>query len=175
MNSDKKIFNILLNAGSLTMPNIIELLNSNKGLLKDFINYSNSNKQYAWRAAWIIYHYTLIHKSNTIQNNINDFIQALRIAKKDGHKREILKIINTLELNESQKFEVYDICISLIWNNKSQSSLRHNATLFALKVADLYPELTREIKNIYDDIKENLSPGVKNSLNKKFKAIKIAN
>jgi hypothetical protein len=76
----------------------------------------------------------------------------------------MLKIILNLNLTEEQTSEVFDSCYQLLQNNKMQSSVRSTCFNFLLKVAKDYPELKDEIRIIFENIKDYLSPGIKRGM-----------
>jgi hypothetical protein len=107
-----------------------------------------------------------------VQQYVANFIQASKTIKKDGHLRETLKIIYNLKLDETQTSEIFDISMNLLENNKIQPSVRMIAFNFVIRVAEDYPELHNEIEVIVENIKDFLSPGIKNSITKRLKKIK---
>ncbi|HNQ67250.1 MAG TPA: hypothetical protein PKN32_02645, partial [Bacteroidales bacterium] len=138
-------------------------LEKDPALVDAYVEYSLSDKEFAWRAAWVIHHY-----SDTYPENINKYadkyIKLLPNLRRDGYIREVLRILYNLNLNEPQICEVYDICSEFVQNNKVQSSVRAIAFQFIIKVASQYPELQKEIKIIFENIKDYLSPGIRSGM-----------
>jgi hypothetical protein len=147
--------------------NMLKQLEKDASLVDAYVEYSLSDKEYAWRAAWVIHHY-----SDTYPENINKYadkyIKLLPNLERDGYIREVLRILYNLNLNEPQICEVYDICCELVQNNKVQSSVRAIAFQFIIKVAAQYPELQEEIKIIFENIKDYLTPGIRHSVEYKM-------
>ena len=153
---------------------IIKSLGSSPELLDSFVEYAISQEELAWRATWILSHYS--KKNNrALQKYSSIFIMSLNNIKVDGQLREALKIICNLELSEKQKSEVYDICLGLFKNNRRQSSVRMIAFNFLFKIAKEYPELNNEIFIIFESIKEYLSQGIRKSIAHKLEKVKQSN
>ncbi len=152
---------------------IINFLSDNPDYVQKFIDYSLSGKKNAWRATWILYHYSNRHGISQLQPFATDYINLIKKNKIDGYIRETIKIVNQLELNEEQTCEFYDICLELLWNNKMQPSVRSVAFEFLLKTANKYPELQNEIFEVFSQIKEHLSNGIKQSLTNRIANYKI--
>lgn len=143
-------------------------LRKDQVLVDAYVEFSLSDHKYAWRATWVIAHFSKKHPEK-LQKHLNDYIKNMYKIKKDGHLRETLKIITNLELNEEQTSEVFDISYELLQNNKLQASVRSTAFYFLMKVAEDYPELREEIRIIFENIKDYLSKGIKHSLEMRLK------
>lgn len=147
---------------------IVKFLHGNKGYFEQFVNYSLTNNKHAWRCSWILYHYISEYGKAEIQKYAGEYIASISNITKDGQIRENLKILLKLDLTENQTGDLYDFCLNILWDNKKQSSVRSVAFQFLLTVADNYPELKNEIFEIFDQIKDHLSEGIKRSMiNKK--------
>ena len=146
--------------GSVKM---LDEVKTNSEFIDAYVDYAISNEKYAWRAAWVLQH---LSQSNPekLQQHTNKFVSALNNIEIDGHIREMLKIILNLKLTEEQTSEVFDSCYQLLQNNKMQSSVRSTCFNFLLKVAKDYPELKDEIRIIFENIKDYLSPGIKRGM-----------
>lgn len=146
--------------GSVKM---LDEVKTNSEFIDAYVDYAISNEKYAWRAAWVLQH---LSQSNPekLQQHTNKFVSALNNIEIDGHIREMLKIILNLKLTEEQTSEVFDSCYQLLQNNKIQSSVRSTCFNFLLKVAKDYPELKDEIRIIFENIKDYLSPGIKRGM-----------
>ena len=133
---------------------------------EEAIELAVTNKQpYSWRAAWLLW--SCIEKNDTrIQPHIRSLIEGLT-NKKDGHQRELLKILIVMELSEEQESIVLDFCIQLWKEIQKTPSVRFTAFRFMHSIILKYPELKNEIK-FYTEKKyiETLSPGVRKSINK---------
>lgn len=126
----------------------------------------------AWRAAWVIGH-CMSKNDVRIQPYVKPFIEFLNKAK-DGHQRELLKILIRMEIDEDLEGILFDQCAT-IWEDISKSpSVRVVAFRFMAQVAKNYPELKNEIEFFCQDhYVDSLSPGIKNSLKKLMKSAKL--
>lgn len=146
-------------------------LNADSNLVHAYIAFALTDDKYAWRATWLLSHYSNKH-TEILQNYVDKFIQSAKSIEANGHLRETLKIIYNLELNEEQISEVFDLCMTLLEDNKRQASVRMIAFNFVYRVAIKYPELQNEIEIIVENIKDYLSPGIIRSMRKRISKIK---
>ncbi len=146
-------------------------LDSDPNLVYSYTKFALTDHKFAWRASWLLSHYS--KKDTTVlQEYVDEFIQAAKIIKANGHLRETLKIIYNLKLNEEQTSEIFDLCMTLLEDNKRQASVRMIAFSFVLRVSEDYPELQNEIEIIVDNIKDYLSPGISRSMKDRVKKLK---
>jgi hypothetical protein len=145
---------------------MIAFLRAHPACWEEAIKLAITNKQpYSWRAAWLLW--SCLEMNDTrIQPHIQSLIDALK-DKKDGHQRELLKILIVMELTEYQESSLLDFCIHLWKDIQKTPSVRYTAFRFMYTIALKYPELINEIK-LYTEKKyvETLSPGVRKSINK---------
>lgn len=148
---------------------LIATIHADPSQFLESIRIALSDKQpYAWRAAWILGH--CVHKDDPrIRDHITGFITALH-NKKDGHQRELLKILMKMDLNETQEGLLFDECMN-IWESLGKSpSVRIAAFRILIKIADKYPDLHKEIMFLTESqYLEYLSPGIKRSVEKMWK------
>jgi hypothetical protein len=130
----------------------------------------SDNQPFAWRSAFVLFDY--IDENDTrIKKHINTIIKCIN-DKKDGHQRELLKILYKMNLSEKQEGIVFDTCIRLWEQIGKNPSVRIIAFKFILKIVSKYPELLEEIKFLLnEEYLATLSPGVKHSIKKMIKAI----
>ena len=119
----------------------------------------------AWRVAWILGH--CIKKNDPrLQSHIIPIIEALQ-GKKDGHQRELLKILRKMDLGDDQEGHLFNECMNILEAVSKSQSVRITAFRILVKIARKYPELKSELKFLtQDQYKETLSPGVKHSFEK---------
>ncbi len=165
--TDKKILEVISEM-SPAVKNYSKDLEGNPQLVKDFADYAVSDKEHAWRAAWILHHYSEKFPRD-LDKYAQNIIDALKTVEGHGHMRELLKIIYKLKLSEEQTSEVFDICYEFLQNNKLQSSVRGMSFMFLIRVADEYPELKGEIETIFENIKDFLSPGIRHGMEMRLK------
>jgi hypothetical protein len=150
---------------------MIAFLKAHPECWDEAIELAVTNKQpYSWRAAWLLW--SCLTKNDTrIHPHIDDLIQAME-GKKDGHQREILKILLVMELNEEQESKLLDFCIQEWKQTQKTPSIRYTAFRFMYQMAKKYPELSQEIK-LYTQkhYLESLSPGVRKSIYKMIETL----
>ncbi|MFY0598110.1 MAG: hypothetical protein JXR03_00465 [Cyclobacteriaceae bacterium] len=120
-----------------------------------------------WRAAWILGHCT---KKNDLRLPVHtdSLIEAIQ-SKKDGHQRELLKLIFKIHLNDEQEGKVFDQCVT-IWETIGKSpSVRYFAFNFIFEIVKKYPDLKGEIDFLtQQEYLDALSPGVRRGIEKKI-------
>ena len=119
----------------------------------------------AWRATWILGK-SIKKNDSRLKEYVSDFINFLE-GREDGHLRELLKIIEKMEVSEEEEGKLFDICIS-VWELIGKSpSVRITAFKILVKIAKKYPELAEELEFLtHNDYVETLSSGIKNSFEK---------
>lgn len=147
---------------------IIAHLTKEKEARNHFLEIILLKHDYAWRAAWLL--------RNALQpgDNYEQFIEhAITIlpSLKDGHQREILKLFEHLQIDETIEGSLFDVCMT-IWESPGKiPSTRMTAFLFILETVKKYPELKSELDHLTQNhYMETLSPGVKRVLEKRIKA-----
>ncbi|MDD4148803.1 MAG: hypothetical protein PHE33_02125 [Bacteroidales bacterium] len=149
----------------------LDEMSKNPELVDAYIEYGLSESKFAWRASWVISHFAYKHPEK-VQRFADTLISNLNNISKDGHIRETLKTIHRLKLDENQISTVFDFCMIILEDNKKQPSVRMIAFSFVLRVAETYPELKNEISILVENIKDYLSPGIRNSFIKRLNKLK---
>ena len=126
---------------------------------------STNQHPHAWRATWMLGH-CMDKNDSRIQGQLDTIIKALP-GKKDGHQRELLKVLEKMELGEEQEGALFDVCVT-IWETINKSpSVRMTAFKFFVKLAKKYPELKNEIRFLMEEhYVTTLTPGVKRTFEK---------
>ena len=150
---------------------MIAYMNSHPEVFDEAIELALSDKQpYSWRAAFTLWS-VIKENDKRIQKHIKRIVNAVK-TKRDGHQRELLKILLMIDLDEKYESKLFDICMSLWEQINNTPSVRSNAFKFILKIADKHPELKKEISFITQDHYINsLSPGAKHSIKKLIKEL----
>ncbi len=126
---------------------------------------------FCWRAASLLWS-CMKDNDQRMKPYVKKIMSSLS-AKDEGHQRELLKILFRMNLNEKQESYLFDVCMSLWEQINSQSSVRHNAFRYIVKMAKKYPELSNEINFLTQNrYMETLSPGARKSVYKMCKGIK---
>jgi hypothetical protein len=167
-----KSLNHILTA-SLQKDKMVSFLKKNPNLFDETLKVSLGDKEpQSWRAAWLIKHYMLKNDAR-IANSIKSILKALP-NKKDGHQRELLKILMDMKLSEKQEGILFDKCFT-IWEDISKSSsVRGTAFSIIVDTVKKYPELLTEIEFLTQNhYVETLTPGIRNSIVNTIKKLKI--
>ena len=145
---------------------MIEYVESHPEDFDELVKLSIEDKQpFSWRAAWLLWS-CMTKNDQRVFHYIDSMIKTLP-TKRDGHQRELVKILSDMELNEDQEGQVFDICVSLWEKIGKKPSIRYTAFKEILKIAQKYPELANEISFLTQEhFTETLSPGVRKSINR---------
>jgi hypothetical protein len=150
---------------------MIAYMNSHPEVFDEAIKLALSDMQpYSWRAAYTLWS-VIEENDKRIQKHIKKIVSAVK-NKRDGHQRELLKILLMMDLDEKYESELFDICMSIWEQINNTPSVRYNAFKFILKIADKHPELKQEISFLTQDQYINSSsPGAKHSITKLIKEL----
>ena len=143
---------------------MISFLNDHPEYFDEAIQLAISDKQpFSWRAAFLLWS-CMKENDKRVQRYIKQIVDSIK-TKKDGHQRELLKILSKMEIKEKYEGKLFDVRMSLWEQIRKQPSIRMTALKFILKTAKKHPELKEEIVYLTQDhYLESLSPGVKNSI-----------
>jgi hypothetical protein len=141
---------------------VVERINSDETFFREVLQLALKNKQPAgWRSAWLLKH-SLGRNDARIRKKVNNIIEAIPKVE-DGHQRELMLVLEKMDLDEDQEGHVFDISISLWESINKPSSVRIQGLKFILKTIRKYPELKNEVEFLFDPIySENLTPGMMN-------------
>lgn len=140
---------------------------------EEAIKLAVSNKQpYSWRAAWLLW--SCMEKNDQrIQGYVKSIIDTLP-ARNDNQQRELLIILNQMEINEELEGLLFNHCISIWEKINKKPSMRLTAFKIIVKIANKHPDLSREIifltQNQYLD---SLSPAAYKSVIKMIKGLTL--
>ena len=103
-----------------------------------------SDKQpYSWRAAWLLWS-CMDHNDLRLHRYLKKIIDTLP-ATSDNQLRELLLILQRMELNDDYTGKLFNICVNVWEKLGKQPSVRINAFKLIVKIAKKHPELTDEI------------------------------
>ena len=148
---------------------MIAFMNSHPEHFEEAVELAIGNKEkVCWRAAFLLW--GCMEKNDLrIKKHINKIIKVIP-EKKDGHQRELIKILSKMELNEDQEGSLFNICMNLWEQLDKVPSIRMTAFKFIMRMVDKYPELSEEISVITQNhYLETLSPGVRHSISRMIK------
>lgn len=140
---------------------------------EEAITLALSDKQpYCWRAASILWS-CMEENDRRIRKYLQEIIDCLP-AKKQGHQRELLKILMRMELNEIQEGKLFNLCVELWEDTNNQPSVRYMAFQSMVKIAKKHPDLFREIDFLTENQYLNsLSPAVRKGIKKIIKNLSL--
>jgi hypothetical protein len=89
--------------------------------------------------------------------------------KKDGHQRELLKLLFLVDWDDKMEGELYEYCMQIWLQIHKSSSVRAVAMEVMLRISNKYPALKQELGLLLQDTYlATLSPGIKSSLIKRL-------
>ena len=149
---------------------MIAYRNSHHEDFEEAIKLAISDKQpYGWRSAWLLWS-CMEENDRRIQGCIKN--QNTISTKGDGHQRELLKILQLMELDEEDEGILFNECVSLWGKTNIRPSVRYSAFMFMNKMVARYPDLMHEIELLTEDhYLETLSPGIKLAIKRIIKKI----
>jgi hypothetical protein len=125
---------------------------------------------FSWRSAWLLWS-SMEENDKRIQKHIKTIVDSIK-TKKDGHQRELLKILYRMKIKEKYEGRLFDICITIWEQIYKVPSVRYTALKFIIKIAKYHPELLGEIEFLTQDhYLKSLSPGVNRSIEKMMKKV----
>ena len=143
---------------------MIAFIDETPGSFEEALELALSDRQpVCWRATWIIKNY--MEKDDIrVQPYVRDFVNILA-DKKEGHQRELLKILMKMNLDDEYISFLYDFCVKAWKEPKNQPSLRHTSIGFVLKCAKENPDFGHGISELSQAVyMDSLSAGIKRSV-----------
>lgn len=120
---------------------------------------------YSWRAAWLLWG-CMKKNDPRIQKHVKSFIRVLPNIK-DNQKREVLKILEKMNIPEKLEGLLYKQCTTIWVEVNHQPSVRFYALKFLIKTAQKYPELSAEVALLtQNQYTETLTAGIYKSVRK---------
>lgn len=126
---------------------------------------------YSWRAAWLLWS-CMEENDQRIQGYLKKIINTIS-DKNDDQQRELLIILQKMEINEELEGSLFNHCVTVWEKIGKKPSVRYNAFKIIVKIAKKHPDLSHEIGFLtQDQYMDSLSPTVKRSISKMIKKIK---
>ena len=130
----------------------------------------SDEQPYAWRAAWLLWS-CMKENDRRIKTHIGKMVAYIPVAR-NNQKRELLKILLMMKLEDKYQGPLFDESIALWKNISLDPSVRITALKMMIKIAQKHPELSHEIRLLtQDQLLSTLSAGVKHSATKLIKSI----
>jgi len=144
------------------------IVNQGEGIFNEIMELALQNHIPAsWRAAFICHHQTSPNDPLLLPF-LSRIIDAIP-SKKDGHQRELLRLLLKMDINEDLEGKLFDVCVT-IWESVEKSpSVRIIAFRIIVRIGLKHPEMKNEISFLTQShYIESLSPGIKRSLEKEI-------
>lgn len=120
---------------------------------------------YSWRAAWLLWS-CMGENDQRVKKHVESIIDSLA-DKSDNQLRELLIVLQNMELNDNYEGKLFDICIHLWKKIEKQPSVRYNAFKLIIKIAKNHPGLANELQYMTEShYMDCLSATAKNSVYK---------
>ncbi|MEO0413605.1 MAG: hypothetical protein AAF226_01480 [Verrucomicrobiota bacterium] len=119
----------------------------------------------AWRGAWILNHFITEEHPDLV--TLHPKLIAALLDAKDGHQRELLRLLEKVTVHEDEEGKLFDACIAIWTDLKKSGSARITAFRVAASFLKVYPELAAELRPLTtSEYTVNLTPGIRNSFQK---------
>jgi hypothetical protein len=151
---------------------MISYLKAHPEDFNEAIKLAISDKQpYSWRAAWLLWS-CMDNNDPRIKRYLKKIIDTLPTLS-DSQQRELLLILQRMELNDDYTGKLFNICVNIWEKLGKQPSVRINAFKVIVKIAKKYPDLTDEIIYLTQfQYLDTLSKGVRRSVLKLIEGLK---
>jgi hypothetical protein len=142
----------------------VSFLNSHPEYFTEAIELAVSDKQpFSWRAASLVWS-CMDENDRRVRPYIKSIVKCIK-DKKDGHQRELLKILYKMDIDDKYEGRIFDICMNLWEQTGKDPSVRMTAFKYIIKISRKYPELMEEVAILTQDhYLESLSPGIHRSI-----------
>jgi hypothetical protein len=139
---------------------------------EEAIKLAIADKQpYSWRAAWLLWS-CMEENDPRIQGYLKKIIDTIS-DKNDDQQRELLIILQKMEINEELEGLLFNHCVTVWEKTGKKPSVRYNAFKIIVKIGKKHPVLFHEIGFlIQDQFMDSLSPTVRRSISRMLKKIK---
>ena len=144
----------------------IESVKADEKKYQELLKFSLSNEiPLGWRAAWILRH-VFRPQEPGLKAIIPHIIRDIQTFD-ESRKREWLKILSKLDIEEALEGELYDKSVEIWLNIHNHSALRISAMQCIVRFIKKYPELKEELDHITEpEYLEVLSPGIRKTFEK---------
>lgn len=151
---------------------MISFLSTHPEYFEEAVNLAITDKQpYSWRAALLLWS-CMVKNDHRIQGYVKTIIDTLS-DKKDNQQRELLIILQQMDINEELEGLLFNHCVTVWKKMNKKPSVRFNAFKMIVKIAQKHPDLSHEIVFLtQDQYMEPLSLTVKNSISRMIKDFK---
>jgi hypothetical protein len=171
-NIETKLEHLLTNSHKAEM---IAYMESHPGDFTEVIKLAIADKQpYSWRASWLLW--SCMEKNDKRVRKYFKKIIDILPKRKDNQQRELLMILQRMELKDQYNGQLFDACINIWGQIGKNPSLRYNAFKLMVSISKKHPDLIREINSLTEsNYTDTLSDSVKKSIAKLTKDLTIKN
>ncbi|MCK9617614.1 MAG: hypothetical protein M0R21_07230 [Lentimicrobiaceae bacterium] len=143
---------------------MISYMKSHPEDFDELIKLAIADKQpYSWRAAWLLW--SCMDKNDRRIHRYAEKIIDTLPTKCDNQLRELLIILQRMELNDDYEGKLFDICVNIWEKIGKQPSVRYNAFKLIVKTVKNHPDLSKEIIFMTEShYMDSLSDTVKKSI-----------
>jgi hypothetical protein len=165
---DKEL--IILLEGHFDKEKIVSKLKCDSELFMRALELSVSdNYPFGWRGAWVVFH-AMDYNDEKVRPYVRKIVKQIPEVSKDGHQRELMKVLSKMELDEESEGYMFDNCITIWETLKKSPSVRAMAFKMLMGIAEKYPELKGELGFLMQShYLSTLSPGIKKSVENQYK------
>jgi hypothetical protein len=127
---------------------------------------------YSWRSAWLLWD-CMEPNDPRVSKYAIELTEAIK-GKADNQVRELFKILQMIYIDGEAEGKLFDIAVEYWTKINKKPAVRLNAFKVILKIVEKNPELYDELSFLVEEhYLEDLSPGVKHSINKMIKTLKL--
>ncbi len=145
---------------------MISYMKSHPEDFEEAIKLAIADKQsYSWRAAWLLW--SCMEKNDLrLRRYVEEIIDTLH-TKSENQLRELLIILQRMELNDHNEGKLFDICVNIWKKIGKKPSVRYNAFKLMVKIVKNHPDLSKEIEFLTEShYMDSLSDTAKKSISK---------
>jgi hypothetical protein len=143
---------------------MISYLKSHPEDFEEAIELAISDKPpYSWRAAWLLWS-CMETNDLRIQKFLKRIISSIS-TKNDAQQREMLIILQKMDINTDSEGYLFDHCIKIWEKTGKKPSVRYNAFKMIIKLMKKHPDLSHELPLLtQDQYLDPFSPTAKKSI-----------
>ncbi len=125
-----------------------------------FTLFMTSEVRLMQRAAWVVNHCVESHPS-LLYNHYEDVLSILQQTKEDAAKRNIMRMLQFVKIPERWQGHFYNLALSFIQSAGEPVAVRCFSMQVAFHIAQGFPELELELAEVFQDMLQMDSAGIK--------------
>ena len=143
---------------------LVSFLKMHPENFEEVIKLAISDKQpYSWRAAWLLWS-CMDNNDRRVTSYVDKIVEVLPLCN-DSQARELLIILQKMQVNEESEGKLFDICINIWEKTEKKPSTRYNAFKMMIRIAKKHPEFIKELSFLVEaQYLNSLSKTVKKSI-----------